>query len=108
MTWFYILINSISVTPGQWQAGEGGGADNERLCAIEPHLPLERFPSPVGLEPRTAISARQHFTYRASRALIDGEENHNLNLQYSGVLSCFTIIFTKFCNFLFGNVCFPC
>ena len=25
--------------------------DNETLCAVEPHLPLKRFPSPTGLKP---------------------------------------------------------
>ena len=34
---FYVLFNSISVILGQWLD------DNERLCAVEPHLWLERF-----------------------------------------------------------------
>ena len=48
-----VLFNSISVISGQWKA------DNERLCAMEPCLKFERFPLPVGLEPRTATSWTQ-------------------------------------------------
>ena len=34
----YAILGSacISVMPGQW----GGGGDNERLCVIEPRLPV--------------------------------------------------------------------
>ena len=34
---FYVPFNNISVISGQW------ADDNERLCAIEPHLRLRRF-----------------------------------------------------------------
>ena len=34
---FYILFNSISVISGRQEV------DNERLCAVEPHLRLRRF-----------------------------------------------------------------
>ena len=46
----YVLFNGISVRPGRWLA------DNERLCAMEPCLRLERFPPQAGLEPETATS----------------------------------------------------
>ena len=45
---FNVLFNSISVISGRWEG------DNERLCALEPHLRLERVPSPAGLENRTS------------------------------------------------------
>ena len=35
--WFYVLFNSVSVISGRWPD------DNERLCAMEPHLRLRRF-----------------------------------------------------------------
>ena len=51
---FYILFNNIS---GRWLC------DNERLCAMEPRLQLERIPPQAGLEPATAKSVGQCFTY---------------------------------------------
>ena len=36
--WFYVLLNSISVISGRWED------DNERLCALEPHVWFEIFP----------------------------------------------------------------
>ena len=62
---FYTLFNSISVISSEWEV------DNERLCAKEPHLQLERFPLPPdfqlerfplspGLEPRTWIIRSKH------------------------------------------------
>ena len=42
---FYFLFNSISVISGQW------ADDDERLCAMEPHLGLRRFPLKRGLNP---------------------------------------------------------
>ena len=40
---FYFLFNSISVISGQW------ADDNERLCAMEPSLPLRRIHLERGL-----------------------------------------------------------
>ena len=40
---FYVLFNSISIISGQWEG------DNERLCAMEPSLRLERFLPGAGL-----------------------------------------------------------
>ena len=37
--------------------------DNEKLCAIEPHLQLEKFLPTVGLEPMFAGSEGQHIIY---------------------------------------------
>ena len=37
---FYVPFNSISIISGQWED------DNERLCAKESHLQLERIPPP--------------------------------------------------------------
>ena len=34
---FYVLFNCITVISGRW------ADDNERLCAMEPHLQLRRF-----------------------------------------------------------------
>ena len=51
---FYVLFNSISVISGPWLH------DNERLCAMEPRLWLERFLLQVGLESGTARSVGQH------------------------------------------------
>ena len=42
---FYVLFNSVSVTSGRWED------DNERLCAMEPHLRKERFPPRAVIEP---------------------------------------------------------
>ena len=39
------FLNSISVISGQWEG------KTEKLCAMESHLRLERFPPPAGLEP---------------------------------------------------------
>ena len=56
---FCILSNSISVI---WED------DNERLCAVEPDLWLERFLPPWVLKPGTNRSAGQCLTYCATRA----------------------------------------
>ena len=48
---------SISVISGRWTG------DNEKLCAMEPRLRLERSPPRAGLEPRTAPSIGQGLTY---------------------------------------------
>ena len=53
----YILSNSISVISGQW------ADDNERLCATEPHLRLERSPPHIGFEPGMARSVDHLLTY---------------------------------------------
>ena len=50
----YILFNNISVISGQLED------NNERLCATETSLQLERFLPLVGLKPRTTRSAGQH------------------------------------------------
>ena len=42
---FYIIFHGISVISGR------GGSDNERPCAIEPRLLMERIPPPAGFEP---------------------------------------------------------
>ena len=39
---FYVVFNSNSVISGQW------ADDNERLCAMEPHLLLKRSSPGVG------------------------------------------------------------
>ena len=51
---FYVLFNRISVLSGRFLD------DNERLCAMEHRLRLERFPSQAGLEPGTTRSVGQH------------------------------------------------
>ena len=63
---FYVLFNSISVISGQW------AGDNERLCAMEPHLPLKRSSPQVRLEPGTARSVDQRLTQLATWALLLG------------------------------------
>ena len=45
---FLVLFNSISVLSGR------RSGDNERLCAIESPLRLERFPPSAGLERHTS------------------------------------------------------
>ena len=47
----YAHFNSVSDISGPWLD------DNERLSIMESSLRLKRFPSPVGLDPGTAISA---------------------------------------------------
>ena len=42
------------------RGGEGGGSDNERLCAMEPHL--KRSAPQLGLKPRIARSVGQLLT----------------------------------------------
>ena len=54
---FYLLFNSISVISGQWVG------DNERLCAVEPHLQLKRSLLHAGLESGTARLAGQCFAH---------------------------------------------
>ena len=53
---FYILCNSSSVISGHWEG------DNERLCALEPHLPLKRFLS-MEIDLRNVRSADQLLTH---------------------------------------------
>ena len=55
-------FKSVSVISRQW------GSDNERLCAMESCLMLERFLPPGDDEPGTTQSAGQGLTYRATRA----------------------------------------
>ena len=57
MTCDFTNFNSISVISGRWTG------DNEKLCAMEPRLRLERSPPRAGLEPRTAPSIGQGLTY---------------------------------------------
>ena len=52
------LFNNISVMSGQWVG------DNERLCAMQPRLRLERSPLQAELEPVAARLAGP-LTYRA-------------------------------------------
>ena len=54
---FYVLFNSISVISERWLG------DNERLCIMEPHLRLKRFPPQSGLQPGTAKSAGPVWKY---------------------------------------------
>ena len=54
---FYLLFNTISVISGQW------ADDNERLCAVEPHLRLKRSSPQTGLELTTARSVGQRLTH---------------------------------------------
>ena len=61
---FYDLFNSISVISGRW------AGDKERLYAMEPRLRLKRSPSQAGLEPGTARSVSQRFTYCVTGDLI--------------------------------------
>ena len=54
---FYVLFNRISVISGRW------ADDNERLCAMEPHLGLKR-PSPhARLKLKNARSVSQGSTH---------------------------------------------
>ena len=57
------IFNSISVISGRWTG------DNEKLCATEPRLQLERSPPRAGVETRTAPSIGQGLTYWATGAL---------------------------------------
>ena len=50
-------INIISVISERLLDG------NERLCAMEPRLHLERFLPQAGLEPKTTRSVGQHLNY---------------------------------------------
>ena len=54
---FYILFNSISGTSGKW------ADNNERLCAMEPHLWLRRFLLHVGLQLGTTRLVGQRLTH---------------------------------------------
>ena len=51
---FEVLFNNISVIAELWLD------DNERLCAMEPRLRLEKLPPRAELEPGTARSVGQH------------------------------------------------
>ena len=53
---FYVLFNSISVISGRW-AGY-----NERLCAMEPRLRLEKSSSQAELELMTVRSVGPRLT----------------------------------------------
>ena len=57
MSRFYVLFNSISVISEQWADGD------ERLCAVEPRLRLERSSSQAGLELATARSVGQRLIH---------------------------------------------
>ena len=54
---FYVLFNNISVISGQWVDG------NERLCAMEPVLPLKRAFPQAGLELTPDRSVGQCLTH---------------------------------------------
>ena len=54
---FYVLFNCISVISECWVG------DNERLCAMEPHLRLKRSQPQMGLEPGTARSTGHCLTH---------------------------------------------
>ena len=58
---FYVLFSSISVISGCC-------CDNERLCAMELHLQLERVLPKAGHELRTARSVAQCLTLLATGA----------------------------------------
>ena len=73
MDGFYFLFNFSTVFQSyqddrRWRRGEGGAvmgvvdgaSENERQCAMEPHLQLERFPESAGLEPRATRPVCQH------------------------------------------------
>ena len=57
MMQFYVLFKNISVISSQWVG------DNGWVPAMEPHSLLKRSPPQGGLEPRTARSVGQRFTY---------------------------------------------
>ena len=59
---YYILFNSIAVihVSGRWMD------DNERLCAMEPHLWLRRLPLEQDSEVRITRSGDQHLTHWAT------------------------------------------
>ena len=80
---FYVLFNSISVISGPWLG------DNERLCAMEPRLQLERFLPQVRLEPRTARSVGQRLTYQA------GGNHSPSKIAADDTFIIFTFIFWK-------------
>ena len=44
--------------------------DNERLCAMEPHLCLKRSPPKVRLKAGPTRSAGQHLTYLATGTIL--------------------------------------
>ena len=53
----YVLCYNISVLSGRWLG------DNETMCAMEPRLCLEIFPTQVRLVPRTARSVGQRLAH---------------------------------------------
>ena len=53
-------FTSFSTVYQSYKDDEGS---NERLCAMEPNLRLERSPIEAGLEPQTARSADQRLTH---------------------------------------------
>ena len=54
---FYVLFNSIRVISGRWVD------DNERLCAMKPHLQLKRSSPQAGPELTTARLVGQRLTH---------------------------------------------
>ena len=59
---FYVLFEGVILRQCK--------GDNERLCAMEPHLWLQIFLTPLWIEPGTARSAGQHLTHRATRVFM--------------------------------------
>ena len=57
---YYVFLSSISAMSGRWVG------DNERLFAMEPCLPLKRYPPKAGLEHKSARSVDQRLTYCAT------------------------------------------
>ena len=51
------FFNNIPVISGRWTG------DNEKPCAMEPRLRLERSPPRAGIEPRTYPSIDQGLGY---------------------------------------------
>ena len=49
MTCDFTHFNSTSVISEQWEH------DNEKLCAVEPHLQCKIFPPPEGTESGTTV-----------------------------------------------------
>ena len=62
MTCDFTSFQQFSVISGRW------ARDNERLCALEPRLPLKRSTPQARLEPVAAESVGQRLTYEVTRA----------------------------------------
>ena len=54
---FVFFFNNIPVISGRWTG------DNEKSCAMEPRLRLERSPPRAGIEPRISPSIDQGLGY---------------------------------------------